>query len=527
MKTDLFGERFHLSFQASNTARRIFVEKDIDTKQALVTLWGKYRTEIDALSRNLSEIYSKMTRSGFGAAFGDREGELLYIVIRETKPDLVYEISPNSGYSTNYILAALSKNGSGRLESFELIESFNGRPTREVIQSHMMAGLPRDQWNINIGDARITVVNRLKKEQPDFILLDSCHEDFFAEFYVKALLPHCKGWVAVQDIAHFDPRAEGDTEAYYLLSFLQKTESEFLLFGLYDDDLDEAVQETAARRPTRSNTVLFRPEYGARDPAEAQLLRDLLTGDGDLDRATMLYPLNARLERNLDLSGFLAAASRPEDTYVESFFSDKRTIEQAWYSDLLAYGTGRRRGTAQAVTTFVAARSDLDAEGLVLAGEAAGRLNDPRLVAMCSDELASRETRGADLMLRMARVCADAGLAEQSRTWAVLTLERAEDRKLATGYRYAFYAATILLKLGETARARDAFRQGLQVVESKARADRQKGSHEAYLHALKHPRFIPMALAADLDRSQLKTAATRGARLAASRVLRFWRRQAK
>ena len=53
-------------------------------------------------------------------AFSDLEGTLLYCLIRKFKPNLFFEISPDTGMSTNYILQAFSKNGAGKVVGFEL-----------------------------------------------------------------------------------------------------------------------------------------------------------------------------------------------------------------------------------------------------------------------------------------------------------------------------------------------------------------------------------------------------------------------
>ena len=52
------------------------------------------------------------------------EMEMLYIRIRMSEPDLVYEISPNYGFSTMFILWALHDNHKGRLFSFDVNEHY-------------------------------------------------------------------------------------------------------------------------------------------------------------------------------------------------------------------------------------------------------------------------------------------------------------------------------------------------------------------------------------------------------------------
>ncbi len=45
--------------------------------------------------------------------------QLSYLRIRHQKPKLVWEISPNWGYSTIYLLSALKDNEAGQLISFD------------------------------------------------------------------------------------------------------------------------------------------------------------------------------------------------------------------------------------------------------------------------------------------------------------------------------------------------------------------------------------------------------------------------
>ena len=73
------------------------------------------------------------SRNGHVAAFGDIEGEIMYLVIRELRPDCIFEISPAAGYSTNYILAALTANGHGCLHSFDINGMIHGSPAESVI----------------------------------------------------------------------------------------------------------------------------------------------------------------------------------------------------------------------------------------------------------------------------------------------------------------------------------------------------------------------------------------------------------
>ena len=55
----------------------------------------------------------------------EMELEMTYMRIRMTQPDLVYEMSPNYGFSTIFILWALHDNHKGRLYSFDTHEGYH------------------------------------------------------------------------------------------------------------------------------------------------------------------------------------------------------------------------------------------------------------------------------------------------------------------------------------------------------------------------------------------------------------------
>ena len=212
-----------------------------------------------SLSFSMFKKHQQMLAAGHPHVFGDREGELLYILVRETRPELVFEISPNTGYSTNYLLSALTANKRGQLFSFEIIKRFGSTPTEQVVRQNLVEECDQGRLKVFIGDARVTAVEQIKIASPDVMLIDSCHEQYFAEFYLRDLLPRVTGWVAVHDIAHFDPRSEGSTEADYLLSHLQNTASDYLLLGLYDDNIGYA-KPTSGFKPRmnqRSSTILL------------------------------------------------------------------------------------------------------------------------------------------------------------------------------------------------------------------------------------------------------------------------------
>ena len=70
---------------------------------ALQDLYYKYGSEIAEL-RPAMKSWCEITKS---CKFTDYEAEMLYMLIREYKPQNVFEMAPNRGYSSHWILHAL------------------------------------------------------------------------------------------------------------------------------------------------------------------------------------------------------------------------------------------------------------------------------------------------------------------------------------------------------------------------------------------------------------------------------------
>lgn len=221
-----------------------------------IGLFEKYREELYELSVALRDKCEEMRKRNMWVAFSDMDGEMLYMLIREGRPETVFEVSPNAGWSTNYLLAALTKNGKGMLHSFDIIEKMNGKPFEQVIRENQCALCDQKRLTVYIGDAR----EEVKKVQGDidFMLIDSCHEAWFAEWYVAHLFPRVNGQVFVQDIANVD-RLESSSEASYMWKWLHDERVDFSMIGRGELAVRaNGVRDILAdRRAIRSNSVLF------------------------------------------------------------------------------------------------------------------------------------------------------------------------------------------------------------------------------------------------------------------------------
>jgi hypothetical protein len=224
----------------------------------LASLYSKYRDELIELGASLSRVRARMIGAGFRADFGDAESELLYLFLRELQPEVVVEISPCHGYSTNYILAALQRNGKGRVFSYEIAQTSNGQPTADAIRANLLDSLDRSRLELLIGDATTATI-----PDADFLFIDSCHEAWFAAWYMRDVLPRAK-LCFIHDIVMGDeigailPKSPftGIRESYQVLEVLASDQRRFLA----------SIQVKHALPPTSRSSIQPRfakgPEFG-------------------------------------------------------------------------------------------------------------------------------------------------------------------------------------------------------------------------------------------------------------------------
>lgn len=131
------------------------------------------------------------------------EAQCLYLLIRQSRPKVVWEISPNYGYSTGYILQAMNRNECGALYSFDLT-------SRVSIVAHMnfkRNGIDYERQKYVVGDARKTWQSVAEKDI-DLLFMDSDHSYEFGRWYMKDLIPLVKsgGLIHVHDVLRYGSR---------------------------------------------------------------------------------------------------------------------------------------------------------------------------------------------------------------------------------------------------------------------------------------------------------------------------------
>lgn len=185
----------------------------------LQSLYQKYGTEI-AQHRPTMRKWCEKTKS---CKFGDYETEMLYMLVREHKPQNVFEMAPNKGYSSHWILHALHQNdATSRLHSFDIHD----------FSTKFMKPEFRDRWVFTLGDySALYDEGKLNMDQYDFLFVDALHEPAFARGYCQRLFAnhkHPNTVVAIHDIVA-DPMAGGreSEEVYKYLAMANNAKNVF------------------------------------------------------------------------------------------------------------------------------------------------------------------------------------------------------------------------------------------------------------------------------------------------------------
>ena len=176
------------------------------TTERILDLYRRYSDDLHAvrgqqrtfLRRNNSSFLRRLHRMKLRRylllpMLDDLEAEITYLLIRDRGPRVVVEISPNTGWSTTWILSALRDNQQGgQLWSYDLHDT-----STKLVPPTLAEG----RWHFVIGDAKETI-----RTAPDFdyLFIDSDHSAPFAQWYADMLLPRVRPGVvvSVHDVFH-------------------------------------------------------------------------------------------------------------------------------------------------------------------------------------------------------------------------------------------------------------------------------------------------------------------------------------
>jgi hypothetical protein len=147
-------------------------------KDKIIGIWEKYRDEI---------IYEELKQNKcFANMFDIFESEVLYSLIRYTKPKKIIEMSPARGFTSFLMIEACKKNGNKVfIHSYDLVDF-----SREL---DCVGDVSR---KLVIGDAKKT----LKPDDMrgcDFLFIDSDHSAEFAEWYCRNIIPRLRSEILI------------------------------------------------------------------------------------------------------------------------------------------------------------------------------------------------------------------------------------------------------------------------------------------------------------------------------------------
>lgn len=229
------------------------------TSPECVRLISKYSAEIRSFSGPLSGKFQRDNQLHGQGAFSDLEGCLLYSLIRELKPELIYEISPNTGLSTNYIVLALQANEKGRVVGFELekTKTWKRINTWDAIRQNQVSKVAFDKhYELVVGDAIKKTAERAW-EIPDITLIDSCHEEFFARWYLTHIIDKTRQLALIQDIT-FSSMMEKSGEAEFVRKYIEDNKIGRIVIDKLDADFSDICtrREIEPIRRMRTNSIL-------------------------------------------------------------------------------------------------------------------------------------------------------------------------------------------------------------------------------------------------------------------------------
>jgi predicted O-methyltransferase YrrM len=237
----------------------VTLEASGNARGAYLALYRSYADELAELTRRMAGQRRAMLARGLSADFSDRESELLYMLVRELRPETVVEISPCHGYSTNYIVAALAANGGGHLHSYELPGTVAGRPIEAVIRDSLLEGLPQTLLSVHVGDVREADV-----PTAELLFIDSSHEDHFAAWLLQTQVPRA-GVVLQHDLVvrrgdHYEAKGweVGPRESSLTLAALARSGQPFFAAAAARVYLAGHDGQLAERYPASERAIVYR-----------------------------------------------------------------------------------------------------------------------------------------------------------------------------------------------------------------------------------------------------------------------------
>lgn len=183
--------------------------------------------EIDIFQQNINSLFSKYKDEFYqlediwkyhigGAEIGYFESQLAYVLVREYKPEVIFEIGPNCGFSTYPLALGIKNNGYGKMYSFEKDNS-----VIDILTKNLENAKLEDIVTIISGDYRFTSIDIVKSvEKIDVLWIDNGHDFYTAKWYIANLFSHVKQLVFVHDMTYGTPNPFD--EKHIVSEFLKK-----------------------------------------------------------------------------------------------------------------------------------------------------------------------------------------------------------------------------------------------------------------------------------------------------------------
>lgn len=207
----------------------------------IVNLYFRYA---DALRAARQAQATMLAGARMRPRLDDAEAEISYLLVRELRPRRVVEIGAGHGWSTSWLLRALSDNGYGTLETYAA-----------AAHTRMPAELT-SRWRCHHGDVR--AIAAADPESVDHLLIDAVHTASFARWYRRHLLNRLRPGtpVAVHDVFHRP--ASPSREGRVVLDWLAAHGAPHFTVSAAAAP-QEYAELTVAKRLLRLNAVVHRP----------------------------------------------------------------------------------------------------------------------------------------------------------------------------------------------------------------------------------------------------------------------------
>lgn len=183
------------------------------------------------------------------AQLDDLEAEITYLLVRDSRPEVVVEIGSLHGWSTNWLLRALRDNGAGRLYTHDLVDDARRHVSPEL----------GSRWTFVPGDARRTLHRH--GYAIDYLFVDARHTAGFARWFVGELFPTVRPGVpvSVHDVFH-GRRPWPFSEGRVVLSWLARRNTAY-----FTASRAAAPQANAALAARKDALGLSEPVHDGRD----------------------------------------------------------------------------------------------------------------------------------------------------------------------------------------------------------------------------------------------------------------------